>query len=120
MKPHFSSPKQFLASHTHSSGLLQIKAEDCLKLEEERVTNYMHQSSRTGLLKEVETELLQQHQTTLLEKEQSGCAALLQDDKVKALISTFCPHVNCISASDCVRRTWPTRALSSVSASDST
>lgn len=63
---------------------LQIKAEDCLKLEEERVTNYMHQSSRTSLLKEVETELLQQHQTTLLEKEQSGCAALLQDDKVKA------------------------------------
>ena len=65
--------------------LLQIKAEDCLKLEEERVTNYMHQSSRTSLLKEVETELLQQHQTSLLEKEQSGCAALLQDDKVRCL-----------------------------------
>ena len=61
---------------------MQIKAEDCLKLEEERVSNYMHQSSRTSLLKEVETEILQQHQTTLLEKEQSGCAALLQDDKV--------------------------------------
>lgn len=61
---------------------VQIKAEDCLKLEEERVSNYMHQSSRTSLLKEVETEVLQQHQTTLLEKEQSGCAALLQDDKV--------------------------------------
>ena len=61
---------------------LQIKAEDCLKLEEERVSNYMHQSSRTSLLKEVETEVLQQHQTALLEKEQSGCAALLQDDKV--------------------------------------
>ena len=66
-----------------TSLLLQIKAEDCLKLEEERVTNYMHQSSRTSLLKEVETELLQQHQTTLLEKEQSGCATLLQDDKVR-------------------------------------
>jgi len=64
---------------------LQIKAEDCLKLEEERVSNYMHQSSRTSLLKEVETEILQQHQTTLLEKEQSGCAALLQDDKVATL-----------------------------------
>lgn len=61
---------------------LQIKAEDCLKLEEERVSKYMHQSSRTSLLKEVETEILQQHQTTLLEKEHSGCAALLQDDKV--------------------------------------
>ena len=63
--------------------LLQIKAEDCLKLEEERVSHYMHQSSRTSLLKEVETEVLQQHQTILLEKEQSGCAALLQDDKVQ-------------------------------------
>ena len=46
------------------------------------MSNYMHQSSRTSLLKEVETEVLQQHQSALLEKEQSGCAALLQDDKV--------------------------------------
>ena len=61
---------------------MQIKSEDCLKLEEERVSNYMHQSSRTSLLKEVETEILQHHQATLLEKEQSGCDALLQDDKV--------------------------------------
>ena len=82
--------------HTHSCLPLQIKAEDCLKLEEERVTNYMHQSSRPSLLKEVETELLQQHQTTLLEKEQSGCAALLQDDKVKGLnwVSALCPQVD--------------------------
>lgn len=53
-----------------------------MKLEEERVSNYMHQSSRTSLLKEIETEVLQQHQATLLEKEHSGCSALLQDDKV--------------------------------------
>ncbi|DBA74791.1 TPA: Cullin-1 [Trebouxia sp. C0005] len=66
-----------------------IKAEDCLKLEEERVSNYMHQSSRTSLLKEVETEILQQHQTTLLEKEQSGCAALLQDDKKSDLARMY-------------------------------
>lgn len=86
-------PEQCPMRHTHSCLPLQIKAEDCLKLEEERVTNYMHQSSRPSLLKEVETELLQQHQTTLLEKEQSGCAALLQDDKVKGLnwVSASCP-----------------------------
>ena len=71
---------------------LQIKAEDCLKLEEERVSNYMHQSSRTSLLKEVETEILQQHQTTLLEKEQSGCAALLQDDKVTTPVASLLCH----------------------------
>ena len=46
------------------------------------MSNYMHQSSRTSLLKEIETEVLQQHQATLLEKEHSGCSALLQDDKV--------------------------------------
>ncbi len=71
---------------------LQIKAEDCLKLEEERVSSYMHQSSRTSLLKEVETEILQQHQTTLLEKEQSGCAALLQDDKVTTPVAPLLCH----------------------------
>lgn len=75
---------------------MQIKAEDCLKLEEERVSNYMHQSSRTSLLKEVETEILQQHQTTLLEKEQSGCAALLQDDKVTGHV-THAPAVMLIN-----------------------
>ena len=75
----FSALCKYVCTHSLA---LQIKAEDCLKLEEERVSNYMHQSTRVGLLKEVETELLQQHQTTLLEKEQSGCAALLQDDKV--------------------------------------
>lgn len=77
-----SAPANFLCQYADKNFALQIKAEDCLKLEEERVSNYMHQSTRVSLLKEVETELLQQHQTTLLEKEQSGCAALLQDDKV--------------------------------------
>ena len=32
---------------------------------------------------QVETELLQEYETQLLEKEHSGCAALLQDDKVR-------------------------------------
>jgi len=77
-----------------------------LKLEEERVSNYMHQSSRTSLLKEVENEILQQHQTTLLEKEQSGCAALLQDDKV----ITPAPNLLCDAAQlklpPCVSHTW--------------
>ena len=31
---------------------------------------------------QVETELLQEYETQLLEKEHSGCAALLHDDKV--------------------------------------
>ena len=34
------------------------------------------------LLREVETEVLSSYETRLLQKEHSGCAALLRDDKV--------------------------------------
>ena len=49
--------------------------------EEERVINYLHQDSKSKLLKEVETELLAKYENDLLEKEHSGCAVLLHDDK---------------------------------------
>lgn len=58
-----------------------IKAEECLRLEEERVQNYLDISSKKKLLKRVETELLTEHKQTLLYKENSGCNALLIDDK---------------------------------------
>lgn len=35
------------------------------------------------LLREVENEVLSAHQSALLQKEHSGCAALLKDDKVE-------------------------------------
>ena len=59
-----------------------IKAEECLKAEEERVEGYLHSSSKAKLLKEVENEVLMSYETRLLQKEHSGCAALLRDDKV--------------------------------------
>ena len=63
-----------------------VKAEDCILQEEDRVTSsatgYLHPSSKPKLLKEAENELLRQYQQQLLEKEHSGCAALLRDDKV--------------------------------------
>lgn len=67
------------------------KAEDAIKEEEDRVApnGYLHVSSKPKLLKEVEHEVLAVHQAALLEKENSGCAALLMDDKVIALVS--CP-----------------------------
>ena len=37
------------------------------------------------MLREVEVEVLSTHQPTLLQKEHSGCAALLRDDKVETL-----------------------------------
>lgn len=66
-----------------------LKAEQCLKEEEERVENYLHASTRTKLLKEVETEVLENYETVLLQKEHSGCAALLRDDKTDDLARMF-------------------------------
>ena len=61
------------------------KAEDALRMEEERVTNYLHVDTKSKLLAEVEREILEQYETELLEKEQSGAAALMRDDKVSLL-----------------------------------
>jgi cullin 1 len=49
-----------------------IKAEECLGKEKERVGFYLHASSETKLLKEVERETLSEYETRLLEKEHSG------------------------------------------------
>ncbi|KAG2616415.1 hypothetical protein PVAP13_3NG200132 [Panicum virgatum] len=62
-----------------------IKAEECLKWEKERVGHYLHISSEQKLLEKVQNELLAQYATPLLEKEHSGCSALLRDDKVEDL-----------------------------------
>eukprot|EP00198_Chlamydomonas_reinhardtii_P003599 XP_001692935.1 cullin [Chlamydomonas reinhardtii] len=66
-----------------------LKAEECLRLEEERVDNYLHATTRNKLLKEVETELLSNYETRLLTKEHSGCAALLRDDKTEDLARMY-------------------------------
>ncbi|CAK9861802.1 unnamed protein product [Sphagnum jensenii] len=59
-----------------------LKAEECLKREKERVGHYLHASSEQKLLEKVQQELLTQYENQLLEKEHSGCHALLRDDKV--------------------------------------
>ena len=61
-------------------------AEECLGSEEERVASYLHISTKPKLMKEAETQLLKVHQQQLLEKEHSGCAALLRDDKVRVCV----------------------------------
>lgn len=66
-----------------------IKAEECLGKEKERVGYYLHASSETKLLKEVERETLSEYETRLLEKEHSGAAALLRDDKTDDLARVF-------------------------------
>jgi len=62
-----------------------LKAEECLKAEEERVDGYLHIDSKPKLLEQVEREVLGNYETQLLEKENSGCAALLRDDKKEDL-----------------------------------
>ncbi|WJX85052.1 Cullin-1 [Trifolium repens] len=62
-----------------------LKAEDCLKRERERVSNYLHASTEQKLVEKVQHELLVNRANQLLEKEHSGCRALLRDDKVDDL-----------------------------------
>jgi len=66
-----------------------LKAEECLRQEEERVGNYLHPSTKPKLLKEVENEVLTKYEEQLLAKEHSGCAALLRDDKTEDLARMF-------------------------------
>ncbi|KAI7982239.1 Cullin-1 [Camellia lanceoleosa] len=62
-----------------------LKAEECLKKERDRVSHYLHSSSEPKLVEKVQNELLVVYGTQLLEKENSGCRALLRDDKVEDL-----------------------------------
>ncbi|KAG4179185.1 hypothetical protein ERO13_A10G091000v2 [Gossypium hirsutum] len=62
-----------------------LKSEECLRKERERVSHYLHSSSETKLLEKVQHELLVTYANWLLEKEHSGCRALLRDDKVEDL-----------------------------------
>ncbi|CAM6123481.1 unnamed protein product [Calypogeia fissa] len=64
-----------------------LKAEECLKREKERVGHYLHANSEPKLLEKVQHELLTQYKNQLLEKEHSGCHALLRDDKVCSINS---------------------------------
>ncbi|KAF7825376.1 Cullin-1 [Senna tora] len=60
-------------------------AEDCLRRERDRVAQYLHSSTEQKLVEKVQHELLVNHANQLLEKEHSGCRALLRDDKVEDL-----------------------------------
>ncbi|XP_060668646.1 cullin-1 [Ziziphus jujuba] len=66
-----------------------LKAEECLRREKDRVAHYLHSSSEPKLLEKVQHELLSVYATQLLEKEHSGCHALLRDDKVEDLSRMF-------------------------------
>ncbi|KAL0732259.1 hypothetical protein Bca4012_008468 [Brassica carinata] len=62
-----------------------IKAEESLKKEKERVAHYLHSGTEPKLVDIVQTHLLVLVAKQLLEKENSGCSALLRDDKTDDL-----------------------------------
>uniref|UniRef100_A0A7N0U8X0 Cullin family profile domain-containing protein n=1 Tax=Kalanchoe fedtschenkoi TaxID=63787 RepID=A0A7N0U8X0_KALFE len=65
------------------------KAEECLTCEKDRVEHYLHSASVSRLLDTVRRELLTAHASRLLEKEESGCRALLRDGRVEDLSRMF-------------------------------
>ncbi|XLS45799.1 hypothetical protein HN51_002664 [Arachis hypogaea] len=62
---------------------LDGKAEECLNQEKDRVAHYLHSSSEPKLLEKVQHELLSVYANQLLQKEHSGCHALLRDGKAE-------------------------------------
>ncbi|XP_074279653.1 cullin-1-like [Silene latifolia] len=62
-----------------------FKSEEALIKEKDRVAHYLHADTEDKLLEKVQHELLWVYETQLLEKEGSGCRALLKDDKVDDL-----------------------------------
>ncbi|KAL8542686.1 hypothetical protein ACS0TY_003531 [Phlomoides rotata] len=79
-------PLPDLLSFKHKIGAdAYHKAKECLKRERDRVAHCLHSSSESKLLEKVQNELLSVYATQLLEKEHSGCHALLRDDKVDDL-----------------------------------
>lgn len=62
-----------------------------MKEESERVHAYLDKVSEEKLLKECEQQLLANHQTALLDKEETGCRALLREGKTEG-VSGVVPH----------------------------
>ncbi|XP_006303539.2 cullin-2 [Capsella rubella] len=59
-----------------------LKSEECLKKEKERVSHYLHVATEPKLIEKVQNELLVVVAKRLIENENSGCRALLRDDKM--------------------------------------
>lgn len=66
-----------------------VKAEQAFHAEANRVKDYLNQHTDAKIQKVLEEELLEKVETTLLEKESSGCRALLQNDKSEDLQRMF-------------------------------
>ncbi|KAL3505753.1 hypothetical protein ACH5RR_031135 [Cinchona calisaya] len=59
-----------------------LKAEECLNLEKDMVSCYLHSSSQSKLIEKVQQEFFTVHATHLPEKDHSGCHGLITADKI--------------------------------------
>lgn len=90
-----SSTREFYAAkadrwmETDSTPAYLMKVERALEEEKQRVADYLHPETESKLLKEVERETLECRETELLEKEGSGCRALLAADRSEDLSRMF-------------------------------
>ena len=66
-----------------------IKAERALEEERTRVSAYLNPATETKLLEVLDKEILEKVETVLIEKESSGCRALLENDKSEDLQRMF-------------------------------
>ncbi|XP_039123636.1 cullin-1-like [Dioscorea cayenensis subsp. rotundata] len=73
----------------YSCSEFMVKAENCLKEEEERVLHYLQATPKEKLLGKVEQELLVAPLNQLYEDEDSGLISLLRDDKVDDLARAY-------------------------------
>lgn len=74
---------------TDSTPSYLLKAEAALKDEENRILKYFERLTLSKLLSVCQTEMLQNHEKTLLHKEGSGCRAMLEAEKKEDLNRLF-------------------------------
>jgi cullin 1 len=96
-----------------------IKAEQALESEVKRVNNYLIGMTESKVLKVLEEELLQEHQLALLNKEGSGCHALLDNQKHEHLSRMFRLfsrlHEGLVPMANCVKEHIEVKGLGIVS-----
>lgn len=68
-----------------------------MKEESERVHAYLDKVSEEKLLKECEQQLLANHQTALLDKEETGCRALLREGKTEGVFGIVSHRDSCLA-----------------------
>merc|ERR1711998_250446 len=91
----------FIANNTCPDFL--TKAEARLSEESSRVKHYLHPLTEIKLKNIVGTELIYNHAKALVEMENSGCVAMLHDDKVEDLKRMYALFPRVPSTLDCLR-----------------